>query len=282
MSAAGSAAGYMLETPSAPDRLIDSRTLGTPGAISAFGTKDLCVSSVGGPSLIAVNITMIAPAQSGFVTVWPQGAARPNASTINATAGEIVSNYAIIPLSSGDCISLYSNIQVHYIVDLFARWVDPVALQGRFVPLAVPTRYYDTRNDSGIPPTGVLGAGKVVDLQLGGKTVNSTLPIPTSARAVLFNLTTVNAFGPGYMTVYRSGDPIRPFVSNVNFVVEQALPNMVLTRINPSASTDLDDQNCTASGQLGNLPSQVAGCAAFFHFTGGNFIVDVAGYYTAS
>jgi hypothetical protein len=278
MSAAGSATGYMLETPTAPDRLIDSRDLGTPGAISAFGTKDLCVSSVGGPSLIAINITMIAPAQGGFVTVWPQGATRPNASTINAAAGEVVSNYAVIPLSSGDCISLYSNVQVHYIVDLFARWVDPVAFEGRFVPLAAPTRYYDTRNGSGIPPTGVLEAGNIVNLQLGGKTVNSTVPVPTSARAVLFNLTTVNAFGPGYMTVYRGGDPIRPFVSNVNFVVEQALPNMVLTRINPSVGVSSSNSQCTATGS----GPQVAGCAAFFHYTGGNFIVDVAGYYTAS
>jgi len=278
MSAGAIGTGYMLETPSTPSRLFDSRTVGTSAAIPAGGERTVCVSSLGTPRVVALNITMVAPSVGGFITAWPTGSTRPTASVINAAAGEIVSNYVVVPVGTGSCISLYSNVQVHYVADLFARWVAPVALEGRFVPLATPVRYYDTRNNSGIPPNGVSRAGEFANLQIGGKSVASVVAVPTTARAVLFNLTTTQAFANGFMTVYRSGEASLPGVSNINFVVEQALPNMVLTRINPSVGVEWTTTACTATGS----GPQVAGCASFYHHTGGNFIVDVAGYFTAS
>ena len=55
-----------------------------------------------------VSATVAPPAALGFLTLWPQGATRPLASTLNALDGAITSNMAIVPSSNG-WISAYAS-----------------------------------------------------------------------------------------------------------------------------------------------------------------------------
>jgi hypothetical protein len=64
-----------------------------------------------------VSATVVPPAALGFLTLWPQGATRPLASTLNALDGAITSNMAIVPSSNG-WISAYASDATHLILDI--------------------------------------------------------------------------------------------------------------------------------------------------------------------
>ncbi len=45
---------------------------------------------------VVVNVTATASTAAGYLTVFPGGAARPNASTLNFLPGQTVANLAIV------------------------------------------------------------------------------------------------------------------------------------------------------------------------------------------
>ena len=64
-----------------------------------------------------MSATVVPPAALGFLTLWPQGATRPLASTLNALDGAITSNMAIVPTANGS-ISAFASDLTHLIVDI--------------------------------------------------------------------------------------------------------------------------------------------------------------------
>ena len=54
----------------------------------------------------------------GYLTLWPQGQARPLASTLHALDGAITSNLAIVPTANG-WISAFASNPTHLVVDIF-------------------------------------------------------------------------------------------------------------------------------------------------------------------
>jgi hypothetical protein len=52
------------------------------------------------------------------------------------------------------------------------------------------------------------------------------------ATAAVLNVTAVDAVGTGWLTIYPCGDA--PYASNVNFVAQQNVPNLVTVRLNPA------------------------------------------------
>jgi hypothetical protein len=59
----------------------------------------------------------VPPARMGFLTLWPQGLARPLASTLNALDGAITSNMAIVPTLNGS-ISVFASDPTHLVMDI--------------------------------------------------------------------------------------------------------------------------------------------------------------------
>jgi hypothetical protein len=60
---------------------------------------------------VALNVTMVAPTQDGFIKIWPYSTPSPTVSTINAVAGEpAIANGAIVPLTTNPSF----NITVSY------------------------------------------------------------------------------------------------------------------------------------------------------------------------
>jgi hypothetical protein len=64
------------------------------------------------------------------------------------------------------------------------------------------------------------------------RTVDLGDAVPADATAVVLNVTAVDAVGTGWLTVYPCGDA--PYASNVNFVAQQNVPNLVTVRLNPA------------------------------------------------
>jgi hypothetical protein len=64
-----------------------------------------------------LNATVVPPGPLGFLTLWPQGAAQPLVSTLNAGDGAISSNMAIVLTTNGAISSFVSNPS-HLVLDL--------------------------------------------------------------------------------------------------------------------------------------------------------------------
>ena len=93
----------------APCRVADTRGNGAPIQGGAFtGPTDVrnwTVSGIcgipAGAEAVSVNFTVVSPSGIGFLVAWPMGGAVPPVSIVNFSAGQLVSNAAIVPLGSG-------------------------------------------------------------------------------------------------------------------------------------------------------------------------------------
>ena len=93
-----------------------------PAGSAPITSLDVAVSAsaCGIPAAAQAHVlsaTVVPPAALGFLTLWPEGATRPLASTLNALDGAITSNMAIVPSSSG-WISAYASDATHLILDI--------------------------------------------------------------------------------------------------------------------------------------------------------------------
>ena len=99
------------------------------------------------------------------------------------------------------------------------------------VPL-VPARLLETRSGPGLTTIDGpgLGAGKLA----GGSTIPVKVAgrhgIPTSAKAVMLNVSTVLPSGPGFLTVFPCGAD-RPGTSSVNYQAGQVVANAALAKL---------------------------------------------------
>jgi uncharacterized protein (DUF1501 family) len=108
--------------PMKPLRLLDTRSNG--GKVGPRGSIDLAVAGLGavpasGVRAVALNVTAVDPTSGGFVTVWPCGEKRPNASSLNFAAGENVPNLVFAKVGTDNKVSFYNESgNTHLIVDL--------------------------------------------------------------------------------------------------------------------------------------------------------------------
>ncbi|MFD9127237.1 LuxR C-terminal-related transcriptional regulator [Kitasatospora sp. NPDC059571] len=134
-------------TPKSPVRLLDTRAgIGAPKApLKATGTLDLAVPGLpAGVTAVTLNVTVTAPTDHGFLTVYPYGADRPTASNLNWTAGQTIPNLVTVPVKDGK-VSLYAaggygTVQV--IADLAGYYT---ATGGAMFHAQAPSRVLDTR-----------------------------------------------------------------------------------------------------------------------------------------
>lgn len=230
-----------------PVRIVDTRP-GTqsidPGkvAVAADSVRQISLAGVPGVTLgqttaVALNVTAVAPAGGGFLTVFPGpcGSSNiPNASNLNYTPGQVVPNYVAVKVPNSGIICVYTFATTHLIVDLNAAFSTPPAttLKG-----TTPTRILDTR-----PGTNALLSGGVYKTRLTAN-VPLTVPVvsapnpdlPGGTAGVLLNTTIVNPSGTGYLTVWPCGGNF-PNASNLNYNAGQVIPNLVDAKIGAGGS----------------------------------------------
>src|ERR1035437_9774865 len=124
-----------------------------------------------------------------------------------------------------------------------------VSTPGGFTSLA-PSRLLDTRFGTGAAQSPV-AAGGTVHLQVTGRG-----GVPASVSSVALNVTVTSPFSAGFVTVYGDGTT-RPLASNLNFVPNQTVPNMVIAPVGANGMVDL------YNGSSGTI----------------QLIADVSGYY---
>lgn len=213
--------------PLSPTRILDTRT---SAPVGQSASTDLQVAGAGGVpasgvGAVAVNLTGTQPTAATFVTVYPTGEARPNASNLNLLPGQTTPNMVIIKLGAGGRVTLYNNLgSTHLIVDVMG-WFE---VGGDYVPLS-PFRLRDTRNG-----TGPVGAGQAITVPVAG---NAGVP-PEGADAVVFNLTGTQPTGNTFVTAYPSGESM-PTASNLNLALGETAPNLVIAKLGTDGAVKL-------------------------------------------
>ena len=70
-------------------------------------------------SAVVVNVTVTQPTSPGYLTVYPNGAARPLASNLNFSAGQTVPNLVVAKVGADGKVAVYNNAgSTHVILDV--------------------------------------------------------------------------------------------------------------------------------------------------------------------
>ncbi len=213
-----------LNTALAPKRVLDTRSTRVVGPGTKI-TLDLSAHVPAAATAVTVNLTGLGATQSTFVSVWPTGQPRPNASNLNLADANPTSNLVTVPLGANRSIDLYNNSgQVHLLADLAGHYTPGTG--AKFVALS-PMRVLDTRTGTA-GWVAVAGGGQAVPLTMAG-------PIPAGATAAVLNLTGVAPTAATYVSAYpRTGaTPTRPSTSNLNLVRGQVLANLASVALGP-------------------------------------------------
>lgn len=114
--------GQNLFTPTAPKRLLDTRT--TAGPFGPDTTRPLTIGGTNGvpadATAAALNVTVTNPTTDSFLTVSPGGSPRPNTSSLNFQARSTVPNHVITPLGRNGTADIYNHVgSTQVIADLF-------------------------------------------------------------------------------------------------------------------------------------------------------------------
>ncbi len=238
-------------TPISPLRVCDTRT-GNPsnltGASAQCNGKTLSPNtplsvSIAGSGLLplsataaVINLTAIAPEGGGYLTAYPASSSTPpTASNVNFQKGELISNRAIVELSSTGEINLVSNTTTNVLVDVSGYYSGSGA---SYIPLS-PARIADSRCSTSpsppycaaenIPSQNIgftpLGAGSTENLTVAG--IGS---VPLTATAVVLNVTVATTTNGSYLTIWPSGSS-KPTASDLNWTAGTTIPNLVVAEV---------------------------------------------------
>jgi glucose/arabinose dehydrogenase len=251
-------ARQVVPTPSAPlafrplgtaQRVFDSR-LPADGAAPLVGNRARVVATgVDGAvsSAVLVNLTYVQPAAPGFLTAWAAGAAQPATSNVNAFAGEVVANTAVVPVDTQGRIQLLTNTSADVVVDLLGTFDAAVTATnpsgavrgGRFVPLE-PARLADTRDPASVDNPYTEDGRSPIDVVRVPVAGRHGVPA-TGVASVTLTVTAVAGAQDlgGWVTVAPSGAQ-RPPTSNVNTNrAGDIRPNLVVVPLGADGSIDL-------------------------------------------
>lgn len=194
--------GMGLRTVS-PTRVVDTRGA---SPIAANGRLEVNVRAPAGARGVVASVAVLPRGNAGFVTAFPCDQPMPVTSNINHGPTNVVAN-AVISTISGTSLCFHSLAEVDLVVDVTGYLVDAGELS---LQLLNPLRVMDTRNATSIY-SGRLGAGQIVEIP-----VSSIGGLPADPRAVLANITTVEASANGFITAFPCGTTT-PNSSSLNY-----------------------------------------------------------------
>ena len=251
--------GYHAVTP---ERILDSRlvpTKGFAGPVTSVSTRSLLVTGLGGPSnvpasatAVVMNVTVADATNESFLTVYPTGTTKPNASNLNFGAGRIIPNLVTVKIGSGGKVEFANAVgSTQVIADVVGYYDDGTGPGDRFTGIT-PVRLLDSRSSTG-GWVGALPAGAPRDLVV--RPPGNGPGVPVTATAVVANVTVTGGSAQSFVSVWPSGVN-QPGVSNLNLLPGQTIPNLVTVKIG------------------GNGAIRIANAVGTVHV-----IVDVVGYF---
>jgi hypothetical protein len=221
---------------------VDGAAAGT-GAVAPGAVQVLQVTGRGGVpgtgvGAVVLNITATGPTAAGFLTVFPTGEARPQASSLNFAAGQTVANLAVAKLGSGGQVSIYNSAGSTFLIADVTGWFPSSAT---FTPLT-PARLLDTRPGQNTIDGLSSGGGPAASGSVRSLKVTGRGGVPASnVGAVILNVTATGPSGPGFVTVYPTGE-VRPLASNLNYAAGQTVANLVVAKVGAGGQVDLYNQ----------------------------------------
>jgi hypothetical protein len=217
--------------PITPVRAYDTRVAPLAGfAAGETRTINLSTLTSGAVPTSAVaaiiNVTATNAGANGWLTLAPS-----STSILNYYPSTPIANLAFAPLSAGQ-ITIYSQSATHVIVDVLG-FVGPTGTL-LYTPI-VPNRRVTAQP---------VAAGGTWDVTVTGTTVG----IPTTAQAVVLNLSAQNASATTWMVAYDKGGAAPAGISHLN--VTTAGPNNNTALAKPGTGGQVRVYNDTALAYL--------------------------------
>ncbi|MCU1331151.1 MAG: hypothetical protein JWM08_143 [Candidatus Angelobacter sp.] len=268
-----------------PCRVLDTRN--PAGSLPFNGAKDLNVAAAacGAPALAqsyVVNATVVPPGPLGFLTLWPQGAAKPLVSTLNAIDGAITSNMAIVPATSGS-ISIFGSQPTHLVMDISGYFEAPptgppptivqmtpgsavaggaaftMTLTGtNFVPASVVQFNGSTRTTTFVSSTQLQAAITSADLASAAMAlVTVQNPLANGGISAAFTFLVGSAGGPGFAIAVVNQQAQRLLYDPGRQVIYAAVPSFATTNPNTISVLDVNTLAIT-SHPAGSNPNVLA------------------------
>ncbi|MBL8226939.1 MAG: BACON domain-containing protein [Bryobacterales bacterium] len=212
--------------PVTPCRVSDTRVAG--GALGANQSRDFRIAEQCGVPVgagaYALNITAVPSGPLSYLTAWPTGQPRPFVSTLNALAGGVVANAAIVPAGANGSVSLFATNPTHAVIDVTGYFAPAAFASGglNFFPVS-PCRAVDTRAQQALTGGPALIASQRREFPLA----NSACEIPPQARTLSLNTTVVPSGPLPFLTLWPGG-AAQPGVSTLNSFDGSITSNAVL------------------------------------------------------
>jgi len=224
-----------------PTRVLDTRQTGLRG------TSEIALPLPAGvPSdatAVAVTVTAVDAAAPGFLTVFPAGTGRPNASVVNTDPFNTTRASAVfLPVTPAGFV-IFRSMTTDVIVDVWGWFTGDSAApsaDGLFVPQS-PTRAWDSR--------------ATLDPVHPGGTVERAIA-PPGAAAVVVNVTALESTQAGFVSIFAAGT-VPGDVSSLNYRWRQPVAALAISRISDRGI------GISSSG-------------------GAHMLVDVAGWFTGA
>ena len=234
-----------------PARVYDSRS--TPGGRPAGSVTEVAVTGRAGvPSDaegVVLNVTAVNARAPGFLTVFPCGAALPDASNLNYAAGQTIPNSVIAKVGAGGKVCVFTSAQADLLVD-----VNGSLPSGSDVNPLDPSRLYDSRAGDGPRPDG-----SVTVVQVAGRG-----GVPADATTAVLNVTALNASVSGYMTVFPCGTA-PPDASNLNFPIGATIANSVIAKLDAAGKVCMFTSG--SAGLLVDVGGYISGASGYSGLT---------------
>ncbi len=228
--------------PVVTSRILDTRTavgISTKTPVSAGGEVSVQVAGRGGlPTTgvgsAVVNISIVSPTASGYVTTYPSGYSRPTARSMSYPYGTSSSSFFVSRVGYDGKVRFYTSAGAHLTVDVVGWYPN-----GSSLATIVPKRLLDTRNGTNVTKGRLPDRGRV-DVQVAG-----TSGVPSSGvGAVVLGISAENTSRGGWLTAWPAGSS-RPVTTHVFAEPGRARTSTVVTRMSSTGKVSIDTEAST-------------------------------------
>ncbi|MEU8161693.1 hypothetical protein [Micromonospora parva] len=189
----------LLDTRSGTGGYTGPRDADTVATVSALGVGGVPANGV---SALLVDVTAISPTVNTFVTVYPDQATRPAASSLNASTGEVISNSVVVKVGANGKIALHNQAgKVNLKLDVQGYFTTNTGGIGSGFVAMDHIVMTDTRHRFwGLPRK--LASGETRSVTLGQrKPSGGSFALPSTAKAVLVDVAVIGATSGGWLTI---------------------------------------------------------------------------------
>lgn len=193
--------------------------LGSPALVAGQTRTFPIQSACGIPSTAqaySLNFAAVPSAPLGYITAWPTGQNQPTVASLNAPAGTVTANAAIVGAGNGGSIDVFASNTTDLVIDINGYFA-PMSAGGLSLYNMTPCRVLDTRKPIGTPPF----TGEKDVVVSGGP---CSLPM---AQAYVLSATVVPATSLGYLTMWPQGQS-QPKVATLNALDAAITSNMAI------------------------------------------------------